>query len=99
MTDVVAGQRADAQPSDRAGLLHLAGHLALLAATGLLIFIARGIWLLPLALLLHGIVLIFLFAPLHESVHRTAFRSRRLNDGVAFLCGLVLLLPPDWFRA
>lgn len=54
---------------------------------------------LPLALILHGIVLVFLFAPLHESVHRTAFRSRRLNDVVAWVSGLVLLLPPNWFRA
>jgi fatty acid desaturase len=32
-------------------------------------------------------------------VHRTAFRSRRLNDFVAWLAGLILLLPPNWFRA
>ena len=44
-------------------------------------------------------MLVFLFAPLHESVHRTAFRSRRLNDAVAWIAGLVLLLPPNWFRA
>jgi fatty acid desaturase len=44
-------------------------------------------------------VLVFLFAPLHESVHRTAFRTRRLNDVVAWFAGLVLLLPPTWFRA
>ncbi len=44
-------------------------------------------------------MLTFLFAPLHEAVHRTAFRSRRLNDAVAWAAGLVLLLPPNWFRA
>ena len=44
-------------------------------------------------------MLTFLFAPLHEAVHRTAFRSRRLNDAVAWIAGLVLLLPPNWFRA
>jgi fatty acid desaturase len=97
MTQLEPGMRAE--PSDRAGLFHLAGHAALLVATGLMIAATRGGWLLPLALLLHGIVLVFLFAPLHESVHRTAFRSRLLNDGVAWFCGLVLLLPPDWFRA
>jgi fatty acid desaturase len=50
-------------------------------------------------MLLHGIVLVFLFAPLHEAVHRTAFRSRRLNDVVAWICGGVLILPPEYFRA
>jgi fatty acid desaturase len=44
-------------------------------------------------------VLVFLFAPLHESVHRTAFRSRWLTDAVAWICGLALMLPPNWFRA
>jgi len=86
-------------PSDRAGLQHLAAHLGLLVATGSLVALARGSILLAPALILHGIVLVFLFAPLHESLHRTAFRSRRLNDAVAFLCGLLLLLPPKWFRA
>jgi fatty acid desaturase len=55
-------------------------------------------WLLP-AMLLHGIILVFLFAPLHESVHWTAFRSRRLNDAVAWASGALLLLPPGYFRA
>ncbi len=95
----VAALDVGAKPSDRAGLLHLAGHLGLLAATGALIAWSRGSLLLLPALLLHGIVLVFLFAPLHESVHRTAFRSRWLNDCVAWLAGLVLLLPPNWFRA
>lgn len=87
------------RPSDRAGLTHLAGHLLLLAATAGLIAWTRGSLLLPLALLLHGIVVTFLFAPLHEAVHRTAFRSRWLNDGVAAAAGFFLLLPPNWFRA
>src|SRR5215813_12904801 len=88
-----------ANPSDVAGLIHLTGHGALLAATAALIWLASGSLLLPIALVLHGIVLVFLFAPLHESVHRTAFRSRRLNDAVAWAAGIMLLLPPNWFRA
>lgn len=95
-------QAADAlepKPSDRAGLTHLAGHVVLLAATALLIALTRGTLVLPVAVVLHGIVLAFLFAPLHEAVHRTAFRSRRLNDSVAAVAGLLLVLPPHWFRA
>ena len=85
--------------SDRAGLVRLAGHGATLAVTGLATQLALGSWLLLPAMAVHGAVLVFLFAPLHESIHRTAFRSRALNDGVAWVCGLLLLLPPDWFRA
>lgn len=98
-----AGERAAlaglAHRSDARGLSQLASHGVALAATGMLAWSARGsVWLLP-AMLLYGIVLIFLFAPLHECVHRTAFRSRTLNDAVAWICGLVLLLPPSSFRA
>jgi fatty acid desaturase len=85
--------------SDRKGLLQLAGHLGALAATGILVWSARGsLWLLP-AMVGHGIVLVFLFAPLHESVHWTAFCRRRLNDVVAWGCGALLILPPEFFRA
>ncbi|MGH6923991.1 MAG: fatty acid desaturase [Propylenella sp.] len=94
-----AAAELNAAPSDRAGLMHLAGHVVLLTVTGLLIAWTRGSLLLPVALVLHGIVLAFLFAPLHESVHRTAFRSRWLNDSVAAVAGFLLLLPPSWFRA
>jgi fatty acid desaturase len=87
------------EPSHRAGLIHLAGHGALLAATAALVWFTRGSLLLPVALIAHGIVLVFLFAPLHESVHRTAFRSRRVNDAVAWVSGLALVLPSNWFRA
>ncbi len=49
-------------------------------------------WPLPLrlaGLLLCGLALATCFAGLHECSHRTAFRSRALNDGVAWLLGLL----------
>jgi fatty acid desaturase len=90
--------RSLSERSDRFGLLHLAGHLALLVATGSGVWLARGTPWLLLAVPAHGAALIFLFAPLHETIHRTAFRSRWLNDAVAWFAGLVLMLPPSWFR-
>ena len=90
--------RLDAR-SDRKGLRQLGWHLGALVASGSLAWSARGsLWLLP-AMLGHGILLVSLFAPLHESVHWTAFRTRRLNDLVAWGCGAVLALPPAYFRA
>jgi fatty acid desaturase len=85
--------------SDAKGLVRLASHLCALCASGWMIALSWGtVWLVP-ATALHGLVSIFLFAPLHETIHRTAFRSRRLNDAVAWFCGAVLVLPPDYFRA
>lgn len=87
------------QRSDAAGFAQLAGHFAALVATGYLISSSIGTYWLPLALLVHGFVLVFLFAPLHETIHRTAFRSRWVNTAVSWFCGAALMLPPDYFRA
>jgi fatty acid desaturase len=85
--------------SDWRGGLHLIGHLCLIACTAWLAYLARGSgWLFP-AMALHGIAMIFLFAPLHECIHRTAFRSRWIDDAVAWACGAILALPPTYFRA
>jgi fatty acid desaturase len=85
--------------SDAPGLLHLGGHLSALIVTGALIHFSFGtVWLWP-AMFAHGVVLIFLFAPLHETIHRTAFRSRALNDVTAFIIGVLVLLPREYFRA
>ncbi len=86
------------QRSDGRGLLQLGAHVALLGASGTLVWASRGgYWLLP-ALIVHGVVLSFLFCALHETVHRTAFASRHLNHVIAVLCGALLLLPPRYFR-
>jgi fatty acid desaturase len=85
--------------SDLRGLGQLGLHVAALLATGWVVWLARGSAWLPASMLPYGILLVFLFAPLHETIHRTAFWSRWLNDGVAWACGAVLLLPPEYFRA
>lgn len=75
--------------SDAAGLLRLAIHVALLVGGGWLIHLAWGTWWLAPAWLLQGILVMALFAPMHESVHYTAFRSRQLNDLAAFLAAAI----------
>ena len=79
--------------------MHLALHALAIATTGALYAVAFDTgWMLPAAWL-YGTTLIFLFAPLHETVHYTAFRSRWLNRAVSAACGWVLLLPSRYFRA
>jgi len=84
--------------SDRRGLSRLAGHGATLLATGTLLSQAIGTWWVVPVTMLHGAVLVFLFAPLHETIHRTAFKSRQLNDAAAWICGALLMLPAVYFR-
>ena len=85
--------------SDAKGLIQLAGHLSLLVLAGFAVSQSLGsIWAL-LTLPFYGVVMVFLFAPLHETVHYTAFRSRWLNNIVAAPIGFILLLPYQFFRA
>ena len=84
--------------SNARGLLQLAGHLGLLLMAGIAMQASRdSIWFL-LTLPVYALVLIFLFAPLHETIHYTVFKSRWLNNAVAAPIGFLLLLPFQAFR-
>ncbi|MFM7676148.1 MAG: fatty acid desaturase [Synechococcus sp.] len=76
----------------------LGGHLALLLAGALLWGGAAG----PVArwpgLLLLGWGLAFGFCAMHECGHRTAFRSRALNDAVAWGMGVLSFYNADFYR-
>lgn len=78
------------------GLWHLAGHLGLILGLGLWIETQGPLWF--LALPLQGVALVFLFTLEHEATHRTPFANDRLNDWVGRVCGVILLLPFEWFR-
>src|SRR5262245_56159141 len=65
--------------SDARGVTRLAIHIALIVSGAALVAMGRGtLWVLP-AMLVLGWFLVALFAPVHESVHYTAFKTRRLN--------------------
>jgi fatty acid desaturase len=84
--------------ADGPGLLRLAAHLMLLAATGWIV-LAAPVWPLWLAAsLAHGVVLVFLFTALHECIHGTAFRTAWIHSLAAEAFGFLLLLPPRHFR-
>lgn len=86
--------------SDLAGLRHLAIYLGGIAVcTGLIL--AEGLvpfWGVPLVMLVQGILIVFLFTLLHETVHQTPFRSEWLNVWVGRFCGFLVFLGPVWFR-
>ncbi len=84
--------------SDSAGLTRLAIHLLLLGVSGLWVGSTQATWWIVPAWVVYGTVLVFVFAPLHECIHRTAFRSRGLNSIVAAVAGFILVLPANYFR-
>ncbi|MCV2864652.1 fatty acid desaturase [Albidovulum sediminicola] len=83
-------------PSDRAGLMHLAGHWGLILGCGALIAARVPLW--PLLLPVQGVLIAFLFTLEHECTHRTPFRTPAISDWVGRVCGVLLILPFEWFR-
>jgi len=51
-----------------------------------------------LAEVLHAYVMSFLFMPLHECVHMTAFKSPWLNQALGFVTGLTTMRPPFHYK-
>ena len=84
--------------SDGSALLRTVWHFGVLLITGGLLWRLRSTpWVLPL-LVLHGYVLAFVFCALHETAHRTAFRTRGLNAVVGTLAGLLTVWPYRNYR-
>jgi len=97
IASISKAQKSDLlERSDRQGLIHLAGHVAALVLGAGWILSSAPFW--PLVLLPYSLALISLFMPLHETIHGTAFRTAWLNRVVAFVCGLIVVIPPVWFR-
>jgi fatty acid desaturase len=71
------------------GIIQLSGHLTIMGVSGYL-WTATENWLIKIvALVVYGFSLAAMFAVVHESCHRTAFASNRLNDIIAWFAGVL----------
>ncbi|WP_428533253.1 fatty acid desaturase [Rhodopila sp.] len=84
--------------SNLRGGVRLAIHISLLVAAGWLVAIASG-WLVLPAVFALGCVQVALFAPAHETMHQTAFASRRANAIVGWLASCPSLLNWHFYTA
>jgi fatty acid desaturase len=89
--------------SDGRGLLRLAGHLAAIGLTAAAYGLALGRpgrhpALIALACVGYGFTLVTMFAAMHESVHRTAFRTAWLNNVVGWFAGLLSFYNSTFYR-
>ena len=84
--------------SNASGVARLAMHVALLFAAGWWVAIASG-WVLLPAVFALGLVQVALFAPAHETMHQTAFASRRANLIVGWLTSAPSLLNAQFYTA
>jgi len=106
MEDFIA--RADLLPRERVlalsrktnahGLAHLVLHAVALVVTGSLVWWTGGTWWLAPAMVVHGIVIAFIFCFHHELIHRTVFTRPMVNDAVAVVTGWLVFYPAFYFR-
>ena len=100
--------RSDLLPRDRVkelsrktnvqGLAHLALHMVALTVTGVLVWQASSTWWVGPAMVVHGIVLAFLFCFHHELIHRTVFTRPFINDALSVFMGWLVFYPAFYFR-
>jgi fatty acid desaturase len=84
--------------SNLRGATRLAIHLALLIAAAFLVALSSAWTVLPAVFLL-GLTQVTLFAPAHETMHQTAFASRRANAIVGWLTSCPSLLNWHFYTA
>ena len=86
--------------SDVQGIVRIVSHYSAMAVVGTLIWVVsstNGIaWALPL-LPLQGYFIAFLFMPLHETAHKTAFDNRALNLVVGHLSAVLIAQPYEYY--
>ena len=76
--------RALSARSDLRGAVHAGLHAVAIVGAGYLVLVSNAWTILP-AMLLLGILQSALFAPIHETMHLTAFASRRANAAVGWI--------------
>ncbi len=84
--------------TDARGAVRLAIHLTLLVAAGYWVSVSSGWMQLP-AIFVLGLVQVALFAPAHECMHQTAFKSKRANAIVGWLAACPSLLNLHFYTA
>uniref|UniRef100_A0A6A7G7P1 Fatty acid desaturase n=1 Tax=Hirondellea gigas TaxID=1518452 RepID=A0A6A7G7P1_9CRUS len=82
--------------SDASGLAQTLFHGSFIGAASWAVSVTTG-WLHVCSFLFLAFVVSFLFCPLHECVHQTAFKSRLLNQILASVTGFLTLRPSNHY--
>ena len=96
-----AAIRALSVQNNAPAVMRIVSQLGLIAAMAALISVLTTAYGMLAALPLmavQGFCIAFLFTPLHETAHKTAFKMRILNSVVGQLCGVLIGLPYEYYR-
>ncbi|VIO79357.1 hypothetical protein CI41S_68840 [Bradyrhizobium ivorense] len=87
--------------SNLSGAVRAASHYGMIAIVGALIWLVASryglAWAVPL-IAVQGYFVAFLFMVVHETAHKTAFRSHALNLAVGNLSAFMIGLPYEYYR-
>ena len=84
--------------SDFIPMIYVLSHYGLIAILGWLSWTMFPSYWCLFAVLAQAVVIGFLFSPLHECAHGSAFKSRWINESILWITGLVYVVPPYFFR-
>lgn len=85
--------------SDARGFLRFAAHFSAMLLTGTVVWFSMGSWatLVP-TMILHGFTIVTMFAPMHECIHKTAFKARRPNEIFGWIAGALCFYNSTYYR-
>lgn len=86
------------QRTDRHALTQFIIHMAAIGGSGVLVYQTLGTWWVMPAMLLHALLMVNIYSPIHEGSHGTPYRTRWLNEAVYWFLSLVYVQPPLYFR-
>ena len=95
----IAIVRSLSHRSNLRGIGRIVGHFGAMGLTGTLVWFAQSspIWFVP-AMALHGCTIVTMFAPMHECVHKTAFKSPWLNEVIGWIAGALCWYNFTYYR-
>lgn len=89
-------RKALMERSDMEGIKQTVCHFGLIILCSVYLYFRLPLW--QFFVPIQGLLLVFLFTALHETIHGTPFKTTWLNTAIAHLCGFIIFLPAQWFK-
>ncbi len=92
--------RALSKQTNAAAIVRIASQSCLIIALGAFVWsttTAHGVMAALPLMAGQGFLIAFLFMPIHETAHKTAFRTRWLNVAIGQVCAVAILLPYEHY--
>ncbi len=76
--------------NNKSGLIHIFLHFLLIIICAFFIYFFKGSSIQYFFMFLEGIFIAFLYAGMHECIHKTAFKNRKLNEFIGRFIGFLI---------